>query len=215
MKKTMYTITVALLLLLAGTVGAVAAPVTSTAGPANAASQDVVDQLEAARLQQVLALIQAGQPAEVEFAGMLQPAGLPGQWAVGGLFLGQTGATVFDGLPAAGLHAHVRAEIRNNGTVQALYVHTIYPSGGSRLYENPVDWMRADHGIHFGPGKPAQMPADQVVANRRAAPPAAVQLPATPTHHPTPVPAQPPAPSQPGTHRGDDCSHDDHMSGHH
>jgi len=89
----------------------------------------VVDRLEQARLRQVLALIKAGQPAEVEFAGTLQQTGTPGQWAVAGVVLHQTRATVFEGTPTAGLHAHVRAQFHNDRTLEVLHMHTVTMTG--------------------------------------------------------------------------------------
>lgn len=231
MKKIICTTTLILFLLVAGSASAFAAPITTAAAPATAASpnpenalsqiyqlqQNVVDQLEAARLQQVLALIQAGQAADVEFAGMLQPAGGPGQWAVAGLYLGQPAAMVFDGKPVVGLHAHVRAHIGSDGTLEPFYVHTLTPPAGGRLYEDASDWMHADYGIHLGPRNPVQMSTVQVVANPRPAAPQHVQQPATPQQSsaPPPMPAQHPDPSQRATRDWDDCSHDSHRSGHH
>ena len=231
MKKIICTTTLVLFLLVAGSGSTFAAPVTTAAAPANAASQNpgsalgqvyqlqqnVVDQLEAARLQQVLALIQASQSADVEFAGMLQPAGAPGHWAVAGLYLGQPAAMVFDGKPVVGLHAHVRAHIGSDGTLEAFYVHTLTPPASGRLYEDAWDWMHTDYGIHLGPRNPVQMPTVQVVANPRPAAPQPVQQPAIPQQSsaPAPMPAQHPAASQPATRGWDDCSHDSHRSGHH
>jgi hypothetical protein len=164
MNKVISITAVVAFLLFAGSASAFAAPASTAPAPANAtwlnlqamfghvnqAQQNVIDKLEAARLQQVLALVKAGQPAEVEFAGQLAPAGARGQWTVAGLPLTWTGATVIEGTPAAGLHAHVQAQLHSDGTLEALRVHTMTRTAQAAARQHLASWTHDDRGVHLG-----------------------------------------------------------------
>lgn len=163
-KKVLATSITALLLTLIVSTGALAARPTSAASAAEGSfvgmrlavtppakvQATAVDQLERARLQQVLALIKARQPAEVEFAGMLGRRNATALWTVAGVAIRPTSNTVYDGVMTAGLHAHVRAQIHNDGTVEALHVRTMHQAAAASARQHVTGWQRDDYGIHLG-----------------------------------------------------------------
>ena len=173
MKTLLRTTTIALLLLVvcsantlaaSETVTPATAPFPATAtwqslqsvlAQADLARQHAVDKMEQARLRQVLALVKAGQPAEVEFAGTLQQTVTPGRWEVAGLALNQTTTTAIEGNVANGLHAHVRAQIHGDGSLEALVVHTMTRSDAVQAQQHAAEWLRDDCGVHLGDGSHA------------------------------------------------------------
>jgi len=236
MKTLLRTTAMAVLLLVVGATGALAAPGSATLATAPSPAdlpwqnlpgvffqayqmqQNAVDQLEQARLRQVLALIKAGQPAEVEFAGVLAPAATGGQWTVAGLDLGQTNPAVFEGLVAAGLHAHVHALIHNDGTLETMHVRTLTESDPAPRHA--AEWLRDDCGIHLAAGNhtsaddhgPAYQPANGThhAAEPEHTGPAAQTAPQPADHAHPETPARHAA--QPAQHG--EGSHGGHASGH-
>ena len=217
MKNLLATSVTALLLTLIVSTGALAAPLPASAAlPAEGAlvgirpvvtqtakiQQTTADQLERARLQQVLALIKARQPAEVEFAGMLGRRNAAAPWTVAGVAIRSASGTAYDGVMAAGLHAHVRAQIHSDGTVEALYVRTMHPAAAAAASQHKAEWQRDDHGVHLGEPNHAADPEHS--KSGQPAPQATAQ----PVHHQE-APAQyqqPPAHHDEGSHQGDRCS---------
>jgi hypothetical protein len=215
-KKVLATSITALLLTLIVSTGALAARPTSAASAAEGSfvgmrlavtppakvQATAVDQLERARLQQVLALIKARQPAEVEFAGMLGRRNAAAPWTVAGVAIRSASGTAYDGVMAAGLHAHVRAQIHSDGTVEALYVRTMHPAAAAAASQHKAEWQRDDHGVHLGEPNHAADPEHS--KSGQPAPQATAQ----PVHHQE-APAQyqqPPAHHDEGSHQGDRCS---------
>ncbi len=216
MKRIIYITTFAALLCLVGSAAAFAAPAQPTA----------VDQAEAARLRQVQGLIKAGRTAEVEFAGALGPAA-QGGWTVAGLRLNQSGATVVEGALKAGLHAHVRAQLHSDGSLEALQIRTFNHTSARAAAQHMTDWLKDDHGVRLGGCE--ERPAGDHTAEHQAeaahhtgagagqdaahAAPAAPQ-PSEPGHHAeTPAPPAPAAPA-PGHHAEGSSAGSGHSSGH-
>ena len=238
MKKVLRTSAIALLLsLIASTSALGATPPASAVLPADGTfagirpaftqtaqmQETAVDQLERARLQQVLALIKARQPAEVDFAGTIGRSSATGQWTIAGVAIGTTTGTVYDGGLVAGLHAHVRAQIHRDGALEALHVRTITHAAATSTLQHAAEWQRDDHGIHLGEANhsssgehgPAH-PAAGTTAGQQAS----HATPETAHHAETPAEHQPPAQPQPAatqqaTHHDGGASHGEHSSGHH
>lgn len=223
MNKIIYIAAIAGLLWALGGTGALAMPVPASASGPNPEAlltrlaqrqQDTIEQREAARLQQVLALVRAGQPAEVEFAGTLQ-RDAQGGWTVAGLQLNQSSATVFEGAPAAGLHAHVRAQIHSDGSLEALHVHTLVRTMAAVASQHMAGWLNDDHGVRLGGCQEA--PHGDHAAEHTAT--AATQQAQHRAHHaepPAPLSTQPqPSAPPPGHHPEGDQHSSGHHSGHH
>lgn len=86
------------------------------------ARQDLETQFQTQRYQEIQRLIAAGQPALVEFEGVLETIS-PGEWLVNGIKLQINANTAVTGSPAVGRLLQIKARVLSTGKLLAMAIH--------------------------------------------------------------------------------------------